>query len=198
MDEEKYQKELFEFEKPKKAFPRLSDLFPKADFENRIAITLTLERVVFIAIGLIMVMVVIYALGVEAGKRAADTASSETRISLVKPPQIPVTVNPAANITPARQLMPQQAQKTAAGSPVITAPKAMPGKPYTIFAASFSRQEYATLAVNKMKGAGFDAFMVPSGKLFRLCVGSYPNAQIAQKDLLKVKHIYIDAFVKTR
>ncbi|MDD5428839.1 MAG: hypothetical protein PHI58_06385 [Candidatus Omnitrophica bacterium] len=68
MDEEKFQKELFEFEKPKRFLPRLSDFFPKADFERNVILTLTLDRAVIITIGIIMTMVVIYALGVESGK----------------------------------------------------------------------------------------------------------------------------------
>lgn len=195
MDEEKYQKELFEFEKPKRTFPRLSDFFPKADLENKIAVTLTLERLVFIAIGLIMLMVVIYAFGVESGKRAVRTAGSETRISLVKAPQVPVAAKPAINTTSA-----SQAAKKIAALPLTTVavPRTVANKPYTIFAASFSRQEYALLAVNKLKSAGFDAFLVPSGKLYRLCIGSYTNSEAAQKDLLKVRRIYKDAFIKTK
>ena len=56
MDEEKYQKELFEFDrKPRRFFSKLSDLFPKADFERNVVLTLTLDRAVFISIGIIMV-----------------------------------------------------------------------------------------------------------------------------------------------
>ncbi len=68
MDDEKYQKELFELDKPKRFFPRLSDFLPRYDFERNIAFTIALDKAVFISIGIIMVMVAVYALGVEDGK----------------------------------------------------------------------------------------------------------------------------------
>ena len=57
MEEEEYQKELFEFEQPKKSFSRFADMLPKADFEGRVAITVSLEKIVFVSIGIVMVMV---------------------------------------------------------------------------------------------------------------------------------------------
>ena len=177
MEDEKYQKELFEFEKPKRIFPRLSGLFPKADFDNRISITLTLERVVFIVIGLIMAMIIIYAFGVEMGKRMSQRAvSSESRISLVKVPQIQV---PAITVRP-------------------IAVKTVAVKPYTISAATFSHKEYAVQEMNRMRKAGFDSFLTQNANLFRLCVGAYANKDAAQNDLIKVRRMYKDAFVKVR
>ena len=76
MDDEKYQKELFQFEKPKRLFPRLAKILPKADFEGRVLITFTLERIVFISIGILMIMVLTYALGVERGRRFSGAAVS--------------------------------------------------------------------------------------------------------------------------
>ena len=87
MENEKYQKELFEFEAPKKAAARFGDIFQRADF----VITLTPEKMVFAAIGIIMLMVVFFALGVEKGKAAAYTAAAAPRMILgriVAPPAI--------------------------------------------------------------------------------------------------------------
>jgi len=64
MQEERYQKELFiEFEKPKKPFSKIN-MLPGRDF----TVILTLEKLVFLVIGIIMLLVVIYALGVERGR----------------------------------------------------------------------------------------------------------------------------------
>lgn len=81
MEEEKYQKELFEFEKPQRHFPRLGKIFPKPDFEGRISITFGLERLIFISIGIIMLMVIVFAIGVERGKVIARTP----RPSVIQP-----------------------------------------------------------------------------------------------------------------
>lgn len=173
MEEEKYQKELFEFKKPKRTFPRLSDLLPKGDFENRIAITLTLERIVFIIIGLIMLMVIIYAFGVEAGRGIAKKAasSSESRISLVKAPQIPALGKPAA-----------------------------PAQKYVIYAASFTRQEYAAQELKRLRSSGFDAYLTqnPAGGVYRLCIGSYASKDAARNELLRVQRVHKGAYIKVR
>ena len=97
MGEERYQRELFEFEDQKKGPSkfRLTGILPKSNF----AVILTIEKIIFICIALVMAMVVIYALGVETGKARGRTAySSQERIDLVKKAAVsPVTVKmPAA------------------------------------------------------------------------------------------------------
>jgi hypothetical protein len=191
MDEEKYQKELFEFEKPKRVFPRLSDIFPKADFDNRVAITLTMERLVFIAIGFLMLIVVVYALGVESGKRITDKISSETRISLVKPTRVLADTKAAA-----RPAAPNIVPRLPAASPRGERREA--GKAYTIHAASFSRRDYALEAMNRLKVAGFDAFLTQSGNIYRLYAGSYQSSGGAEKDLSKMRRMYKDAYIKAK
>jgi len=79
--DDKPQKELFEFEKPKRRFRGFPNLFPKADFGANFAVMLTLEKAVFIVIAVIMLLVVVFALGVERGK-------SITRNSVTKKEKI--------------------------------------------------------------------------------------------------------------
>ena len=40
MEEEKNQKNLFEFEEPKKPFSKFTNMLPKRDFEGKIALSL--------------------------------------------------------------------------------------------------------------------------------------------------------------
>ncbi|MBN1526681.1 MAG: SPOR domain-containing protein [Candidatus Omnitrophica bacterium] len=77
MEENAYQKELFEFEPPKASAPKKPDpIFPKGKF----SVTLTLDRLVFVSIGVIMLMVALYALGVEKGKHyTGATAAKKAR-----------------------------------------------------------------------------------------------------------------------
>ncbi|MCX5686874.1 MAG: SPOR domain-containing protein [Candidatus Omnitrophica bacterium] len=84
MEEGKSQKELFEFEKPKRSFPKLSNFLPKADFERNILITLSLEKIMFVSIGLILAMVVVYALGIEVGKARRSASQIVQRVSVKK------------------------------------------------------------------------------------------------------------------
>jgi len=178
MDEEKYQKELFEFDKPKKPFLRLSRILPKADFERNVLITLSLEKVIFISIGILMFLVLVYALGVEVGRsRAIERIAS--KIS-AKTPQVVVPVTKVMQITPQAQNLP---------------------KPYAIMAGTFARDDNAQNAVIRLKKSGFNAYAIRSGAYFKVYVGSFtsdssPDAQIL---LGKIRRMYKDAcMVKVR
>ena len=205
MDEEKYQKELFEFEKPKRFFPRLSDFFPKADFERNVVFTLTLDKVVFIAIGIIMVMVVIYALGVEAGKsRAADNAEPPAAAAVPQPSKITPVPVPAALPAQRAFVQNQPIRNTAPAMPISKIPPAQTpatnaAKPYTIVAATFTRRDNALQEMDKLKKQGFTAILVQSDSYFQVCIGAYSKSDAqAQKDLSRVKRLYKDAYLKLK
>ncbi len=217
MDDEKYQKELFEFEKPKRFLPRLSDFFPKADFERNVILTLTLDRAVFITIGIIMTMVVIYALGVETGKTRTVTALTEaqtpvaaavpakTAYSNIAPGNVK-TVQGAQTAYTAMQARPTAQQpRQATGQPATDLLKSAPAlstaaKPYTIVAVTFTRRDTAVLEVNKLKRQGIDAVILPSDRYFQVCIGSYKDKTgiQTQKDLTRIKRLYKDAYVRMR
>lgn len=209
MDDEKYQKELFEFEKPKRFLPRLSDFFPKADFERNVILTLTLDRAVFITIGIIMTMVVIYALGVEAGKARPEAAASVAAPVVVAPVAVkaPDPV-PAPIVTPVRAA-PAAAKAVPVPvvvrqpAPVVQRPAAVistSAKPYTIVAVTLTRRDTAVLEVNKLKRQGMSAVIVPKGNYFQVCIGAYSGKTDvqSQKDLKKVRSLYKDAYLKLR
>lgn len=189
MEEDKQQKELFEFEPPKRSFPRLGAIFPRSDFEGKLSVTLTLERLIFILIGIIMLMVIIYALGVEAGRSTAKA----------KAPAIVPAKNAVAAHAP---VIPAKQNITPREPVVVTSPAVVPvkdvNKPYTIVAVTFSKRELAVQEVNKLKKSGFSATLVQSDSYFQVCVGSYSdkNGAESQKDLKKIKRLYKDAYFR--
>lgn len=223
MSDEKYQKELFKFEEPKKPFSRFSGIFPKADFEGRVAITLTLEKLVFISIGIVMCMVIIYALGVESGKRrTAQVPFQPKQLQAVARPQVlPAKKTRAATIPGARQSMVQipALQKNVsgkAGTPFVqvsqvarqpastisakTVPAPDASKPYTILAVTFSRKETAVSGAALLNKEGLNAYVVYGAPYYRVYVGAYADAYSpqSQKDLAKVRRIYRDAMFKLK
>ncbi len=165
MDE---QKELFEFEKPKKPLFRIARIlsFPKAG----LGITVPVERAIFIIIGVILALVIVYALGVEKGKAMG------TRVAIATQPKGLKAV-PAAR-------------------PVAQAPVAM--NPYTIIAATFSNRVSAQEEINRLKRNGFDAYLVETNSHFQARVGSYPTRANAQAVLDRVRKTYKDAYLKLR
>lgn len=202
MEETKYQGELFELDKPKVSQRKLDTVFPK----TRFAVTLSLERIVFISIGVIMLMVALYALGVEKGKSSNRVVSPLQRIRDVKRAQVAVvapSTPPIASQTrsavPAPEVKTNIQAKNAAmpsqSQPVVSQPAE---RPYTIVAAAFSRQESAASEVARMKADRSDAFVLQSGSYYLVCVGSYTTKESAQKMLTSLRLRYKDAYIKTR
>ena len=143
-EQDQQQKELFEFKKPKSRFLNLKGLFPKADFEGRVLVTLTPEQIILIAIAIIMSLVVIYAVGVEQGRNrnvdtpAAVTISAESQLKKAQ------SFFSTAQVRPA---VPQQAVG-AVRAPAVARANAPAAAPYTIVAATYKSPDSAVQAVN--------------------------------------------------
>jgi hypothetical protein len=193
MEDADTQKELFEFEKPKKGFAGFGEMFRKAVcLENRFAVTLALEKLIFIAIGMLMLMVVIYALGVETGKAAAKMGIAPA-VAQVKQPVLslkPVQRVELKTSIPAKDLV-------VAAQPVqVSTPDAGAVKPYTIAAGSFRTRQAAVKETGRLKMEGFDAFIKESGSFFVVCVGAYPDKTSTQSRsaLASIKQVRADAY----
>ena len=210
MDNEQYQKELFEFEKPKRSFPALGSIFSKGDFENRFVLTLTSERMVFVLIGIIMLMVIVFALGVEQGKSIQREAPKVIRTTTAPKPlsktlapgaptlglKAPVKPVKAAALPAAATVVKPQTPQTKIQQPQIS--QAAQAAPFTIVAATFARQETALFELNHLKSAGLDAYIYKSDPYFQLCVGRYTNKDEPKKVLSKVRQVFKDAYIKYR
>lgn len=175
MEEEKYQKELFEFEKPKRQLPRFGRIFPRSNF----AVTLGMEKLILISIGIIICMVIIYALGIERGKRLGQTPVVQSRV-IGRAPAPLVPQEKAAPIPAKAPLI----QETA--------------KPYTIVAAAFATKDKAQEEAGRLKKGSFDSFVAESAPYFLACVGAYPDKESAKPTLSKVRKTYKDAYLKLR
>ncbi|MDP2928968.1 MAG: SPOR domain-containing protein [Candidatus Omnitrophota bacterium] len=199
MEKENYQKELFEFEAPKRAAARFGNIFQKTDF----VITLTPEKMVFAAIGVIMLMVVFFALGVEKGKaivyagpRVPKAISGEVIAFTAIPERraavsvtMPKSVVAAANIAPKMSLP---------AAPKKTQTALDRNKPYTIVAAAFSREDFALKEAGKLRANGLEAFAYYGEPYYLTCVGSFQDKRSAQKVLNKVRQMHRDAYVRVR
>jgi len=204
MEEEKHQKELFEFEQPKRSFSRLADMLPKADLEGRVAITISLEKMVFISIGIMMALVIVYALGVESGKSRSDAPDVQAAkpLSLPQAQQNRTATIAAKNILNTAPIVP--AVKSAAPVRQIfqdqtkTAVIGKASKPFTILAGTFTKRDNAETARAILARQGLNAAVTYSQFYYRVCVGAYANGAEAQRDLDRVKGIYKDAMIKPR
>jgi cell division septation protein DedD len=199
MESEKYQSELFELDKPRGPQRKLDSVFPR----SRFAVTLTLERLVFISIGIIMLMVALYALGVEKGKanRRALSPLQKPIIARKETPAAPVAQNTAQTrgtlISTASAVAPQ-VKTAAASAPDKGVTAQAPDKPYTIVAAAFTRKDTAAAELGRLKTGGFDGFIVQSDSYFLVCAGAYSTKESASKTLARVRQRYKDAYIRSR
>ncbi len=209
MEEEKYQKELFEFDQPKKSFSRLSDILPRADFEGRIMLTISLEKLIFISIGIIMVMVVLYALGVENGKLFSKEAGFRS-VKQGETPILPPALQNRASTIPTKSILSTAPVVTLVKPVLQTKPtvqnalRAQPAsqlvKPYTILAGTFYKIENARTVGAILVKQGFTVTISYSAPYYMVMVGAYADKNLPdiQRDLARVKHIYKDAAIKVK
>ena len=187
-NEEAQQKEFFEFEdRPKKKFSSFGKIFQKNDFENRYLFTLNPERLVFVAIGVIMLLVLVYALGVERGKsitRITNTAQETL------PAATPIAKPQAAVI--AAEL--DSAEAEALPTAKIEKQTAF----HTIVACTFTQEATAAAEANRLKSEGIDAYIYQSGSYYLVCVGRFADSTGAKDELLRVRRYFKDAYVKKR
>jgi len=204
METEKYQKELFDgFEPQRKAANKFGGIFPRADF----AVTLTPDKIVFTAIGIIMLMVVFFALGVEKGRSAAYDKLTQTQMAVKKIAAVPavpvkaVSVKMAVAPAVAAKNVPAANTTQKINAPA-TAVKAQPvpdkTKPYTVVAATYTHEDLAMKEVGKLKTAGFEAFVYYGEPYYLACVGYFQNKESAQKILTNVRQMHRDAYVRMR
>ena len=199
MENENYQKELFEFEAPKKTAARFGNIFQRTGF----VVTLTPEKMVFAAIGIVMLMVVFFALGVEKGKAVSYTGSITPKMvyrEIVTSPARPeirtvVSVARPKPVVGATNITPKTTLPTAPKKSQAAFDKS---KPYTIVAAAFSREDFATKEAVKLKADGLEAFVYYGEPYYLACVGSFQDKVSAQKILNKVRQMHRDAYVRLR
>jgi len=197
MEEEKYQKELFEFEKPKKIFPRFANIFSRSELEKSFSVVLTLDKIILIAIGMIMLMVIIYALGVESGRsisksrvtlpavsRPASATNNIMPAATVKTQQVV-----AANPSPQNHTMPI-AQKSAVpvvknvGQAAALSPKAA-----NAIAPRPGVQEKAPLAQTPIQVAS------DASKPYTIVTAAFSRKEWAMSEVDRLKREGLDAFI---
>ena len=192
--EDRPQKELFEFKDEKRPFAGIGRIFPK----DAIGITLSLERMIFISIGLVLAMVLVYAIGVERGKSISVKAPSAPAIQQ-EPKPLAVSRKPLASgaaVKPAER--PRAPVSLPPRPKVLTSAVHAADKPYTIVAATFSRNDTASAAVKALGADGFDAYLYQSDPYFQVCVGAFSDRAAGQATLNRIKQRYKDAYFKLR
>lgn len=185
-EEKERQSELFsdlpvESKKPRRTPFRL----------GRVSLSVSYESILIVTIGLVMLLIVCYSLGVEQGKQIAGAKIEDSEIKEVE-------------IIAERQIIKEKeaekkAEETAPKPPakkikvkVAAAPK------YTIQVATFRTEDSAEKEKQRLKKKGYQPFVISRGRFSEICVGAYQKINEATPDLENLKKIYGDCYVRNR
>lgn len=165
------QKELFgEFQEPEKKlkfFKNKNRFLP-----NRMLILqFSAEKLTFLLIGTVLLIILTFCLGVERGKRIASGAAKAPETMQVKAP-----------------VQAKAPTEKKSGSTE---------KIHTIRIATYINKTSAENITAKIKKEGFPAYIVKSGNFFLICVGDYNTRQDAEAALSTLKKNYQDSYIKT-
>ena len=161
-------------------------------------------------IAVIMLMVVVYALGVEKGKTAArdraDLATEHTAVAIKASQDIRMQKAPQfISTAPIARVKPVAVVKEAPVPAATVRAKPLPpdqnsSLPYTIVAVTFVRKESAQNEVERLKRENIIAYVFFSDPYYQVRIGYYPDKTGASslEGLKKVKKRYKDAYFKLR
>jgi len=200
MKTDSMQQELFkEFEAAQKGKKKTQgSILPR----NYVLLSVSYEQVIFIAIGIIMLMVLVFSLGVERGKYLAlipAKAKAETAAKKALKPQ----AAPEKPETEAASGEKEGPEAETATKPVIETKKdvkaAQPEGLFTIQLIAYRSKKSAQKELLMLNKKGYNPFIVTGGGYYQICVGEYKTQQDAQKILRELaKKGYSDGFIRKR
>jgi len=120
---------------------------------------------------LVMCVVIIYATGVEIGRQARSPLSKKTVMK------------------PLEKKMVKVLKET---------PKSTTVKKFTIQVASYQEKNVGEREAERLRKQGMDAFLLPGGKRFALCIGMYETRGAADLAASELQKRYKDCFIRNR
>jgi len=174
----------------------------------RLSLSISYEQIVFFAIAFIMLMVLIFSLGVEKGKRLLMPPESPV-LEFVKPEIMPKPVitataekimeesSQALETKKALAVLPEPKTEKIEKSVLVDTPKP-PSKPYTIQVATYWTKANAKRELEKLRRNKFDSFIISTNGKYEICVGEYINKAGAKADMEKLNKRYKDRFLRRR
>ncbi|MBN3038833.1 MAG: SPOR domain-containing protein [Candidatus Omnitrophica bacterium] len=154
---------------------------------GKIALSLSYENIIILAIGMIMVLIVCYSLGVERGKdlAQANIKGLDASTQVTESETITKDEEKASQKEESEPLIKKRKVKIAVTEPF-----------YTIQVATFLKSSSVEKEVQRLKNKGYESFIVSKGKYTEICIGKYKHKNEAATDLKELKRLYGDCFVR--
>lgn len=174
------------------------------------AITLSFENMILLGIIFVMGMVVAFSFGVEQGRRMKKVSVQEKQL-------VPVSFVPADQTEKdmeakvSRQVSTERSDIVKHSNVEETAQKEenierfekkvdkTPSleKIHTIQVASFKQKNRAEREAGDLQEHGYDAFIMPKGSYYIVCVGQFEERQQAQSLLRVLRKKYSDCYIRS-
>jgi len=185
------QTELFDLPSPRTLSeePAVS----KTSFLEKNFITLRLDQ----AIGLILVLLVVYVLtfswGVEKGKRSSSRESQVIRSTAAEvlpeesAPAVVASVAKTPGVAVIDESVPLEVPITVPELPKPVAKVAKPDGKFTIQHVTYITQSAADREIQKLAQKGYASFVIPSGKHLQVCIAAFQSRQDASQILKQLR-----------
>ncbi len=189
------------------------ELFPATTLEiqdtQRVAgilkdLTLSAENIIVLCIIFIMSWVLLFSFGVERGKglsrlniiREAPPAPA-VQTSKIQTPVVNKTLSVKMNtvVTPKLEQQIPEVKKEVVNVALLASQPIL-SDAYTIQVASFKQEENAQREAAKIKGLGYESFVLSKGTHSIVCVGKFEEKQKAQKISSELKRKYQDSVIR--
>ena len=165
---------------------------------NYVLLSVSYEQVIFITIGIIMLMVLVFSLGVERGrslavspaKKQTDTAAKKADNLKTEPAKAEEkTIPEAAEAAQAEgDKAPEEKKEVKTSSENI----------FTVQLIAYRSKKSAQKELSTLTKKGYKPFIVTGGGYYQVCVGEYKNQESAQKVIRELKKGYPDGFIRKR
>lgn len=177
---------------------------------------LTLDRLFIYAIIALIVLVLVYSLGVEQGKRSTaqriertlrSVRSSDVAQAVVaalpEKPAVPAVPEPRTEVAPLTVAKPSSVpvvtQTVAPAKSSVTSAPAVKGKSfYYVQVISYTKVEDANQEVSKLKAQGMNAYINKRGQYNAVVVGNFSKREEADKALVALRKQYKDPFIRRK
>lgn len=158
--------------------------FAKSIMPKRIPhlIQISMDVMIFLIIGIVFAIIIAFAFGMERGKRAYRGAE----------PKAPVTKILSSNIKEASKPIIPDLQKMSYEK------KQTDSLPFTIQIMAYNDKSLAVKKAKEIKNSGIDVFIIKTGKIYKICSGSYASALSAQEDMKRLSRAYKGSFIKKK
>lgn len=192
------QKELFkEFEAAQRRAKKKAQgsILPK----NYLLINISYEQVIFITIGVIMLMVLVFSLGVERGRRAGATPSDTPEAAIVRIVETKIEEPAPEPVEPETKEEPVEERPVVErGYEGRVAKPVQEQAQFTIQVIAYRSKKSAQKEIMKLTKKGYTPFIILGGGYYQICVGEYKSQKEAKADLSTLKKTHPDSFLRKR